>query len=474
MYYINKSEPISLEYIAGNLARCGFDCNITTIEDEYCLIVEDTGLCPTKIFMFSAYTYNYDRLRDICRKLKTNANHKIVLGGYHPSGLIDPKQNCCDYIVKGEGEEVAVLLAKAFLRHETVIINDKNCNKSNLPPIINSSLIDDLNKLPFPLRDPSRLNRYVQTDLSWPPVSQRHNASVVLFSRGCRYNCEFCASQVIWGNGVRYRSPDNIVAELYYLKEEFNTNYVVVLDQAFGQNREWTIDVCHAIAKANLGISWYNQSHLNIDIDMLELFAHAGCKKIGFGLELLSPNLVGKVKSSNPTDIESINRTLDVCTSNGIFTKAYIMIGFPWEDEDIITEYMDNVQKISASEIKIMYVTPFPGTIYWEKYKNQLITREWKYFDTVSMPVIHNPNISVMRYREIREDLFHIFYGSNIYAETTRNLIRCFSHYAQSCREFCLYLKSNNMITGRESWLELIGYYDEWSNVAKEGLACKS
>ena len=132
------------------------------------------------------------------------------------------------------------------------------------------------------------------------------------------------------------------------------------------------------------------------------------------------------------------------------------MLGFPWETEEIVTEYFESLPFLRANEIKISFFTPFPGTRDWDKYQDSLITRDWVNFDTVQMPVVFNPQISVERYHEVRRELFHVFYGSGTYGDITEKMMQYKPEYEQSYVEFVEYLTTHEMITGKEEWVKCL------------------
>ncbi len=446
-------EPLGLEYLAACLSEHGFQ---TSFMGDYDVHVFDVG--ERALSLISGVSCDYDHLVKVAVAAKT-MGRITVLGGYHASSTNLPhKPGTFDHIVIGEGEKMSVALARVLLSGEDVDIDGYHLGPGNVPRVLKSRRIDDLDSLPFPLRSEDRLGEYILYDLMWPPTSQQKNTAIVITSRGCRHNCDFCASSSIWGQGVRYRSVDKIVAELQDLKAHFDTNTIVIIDQSFGQERQWTLDVCKAIQDADLGMNWYHQSNLTVHRDAVKAMADAGCTKIGFGVEGLSPSAAKKVKPIHPHDFEWVNDLFDYCTSLGLFVKAYLMIGFPWEDEDVIQEYFEWLPRLRASQIKISYMTPFPGTVYWEKYSDQLVTKDWSHFDTVSMPVVRNPHITVEQYHRIRQDLFHAFYGSPVFAEGVKRMIGRFPRYALSYREFCNYLAHYGMITGKEEWLGIVGW----------------
>lgn len=447
-------EPIGLEYTAGSLMMAGHSCYFRGNNELFAPSRNGTaGLC-----LLSALSCEYPAVIDTARKAKARGE-TTILGGYQASGHHDDLAGGpFDYVVIGEGEEVAPAIAKAVIRGDSSDLDGFESRSVGSVRIIRAPRITDLDTLPEPLRDGGRLAEYRIYDLMWPPASRQQNTALVLGSRGCANDCDFCASSTVWGRGIRLRSVDRVVKELQYLERDFGTNTVVFIDQSLGQAKRWTLDLCDAIRNANLEIHWYHQSNLTVNRDVIRAMAEAGCSKIGFGLEGISPRAISIIKPANPCDIDSVNSLFDYCNSLGLFVKVYLMIGFPWETEEKVREYFEWLPRIRANQVKISYFTPFPGTRDWARFRNQLITSNWVDFDTVRMPVVHNLNISVERYHEIRAALFRSFYRSDTYADLTRQMLRAHPHYVDSYREFADYLQQFNMVSRDAPWLEWVRY----------------
>lgn len=447
-------EPIGLEYIAGSLELGGYSCYFRGNNE----LVVSSASGSTRICLLSALTCEFPQVLAAANQARARGE-ATVLGGYQASGYQDDlADGPFDYVVIGEGEQVAPAIAKAHISGDNSGLDGFESWFAGSVRTVRAPRITDLDAVPAPLRAAERLAQYRIYDLMWPPASLQQNTALVLGSRGCANDCDFCASSTVWGGGIRLRSVDRVVKELQGLDRDFGTNTVVFIDQSLGQAKRWTLDLCDTIKNANLGIHWYHQSNLTIDRDVIRAMGKAGCSKIGFGLEGLSPRAISIIKPVNPCDIDSVNALFDFCNSLGLFVKAYLMIGFPWETEEIVREYFEWLPRIRANQVKISYVTPFPGTRDWTRFRNQLITSDWANFDTVRMPVVHNPSISVERYHEIRAALFRSFYGSQTYADVTRQLIRAYPHYIDSYREFADYLHRFNMVCRDAPWLEWVRY----------------
>ncbi len=453
-----EPEPIGLEYVAASVKSLSLSC-MWRSPQELRLALDSKNIIFS---FFSSTTHEYPKVLEAAMASKARGEI-TVLGGYHACGCQDDLvTGPFDYIVLGEGELVAPAIAKAFISGSNNELDGFESCSVGPVHIVRAPRILDLDALPVPLRTEKRLEQYRIYDLMWPPASRQRNAALVLGSRGCANDCDFCASSTVWGHGIRLRSVNRIVDELRDLILKFGTNTVVFIDQSLGQSKQWALDLCVAIKTADLDIHWYHQSNLTIDLDVIRAMAGAGCSKIGFGLEGISPRAISVIKPANTCDINSINSLFDYCNRLGIFVKAYLMIGFPWETEDIIREYFEWLPRIRANQIKISYFTPFPGTRDWTRFRNQIITSDWSDFDTVRMPVVYNPNISIERYQEIRLALFRSFYGSRTYADVTRRIIGAYPHYIDSYWEFADYLYHFNLVPRDAAWLDYL-HYGTWS-----------
>jgi radical SAM superfamily enzyme YgiQ (UPF0313 family) len=451
-HFSGNPEPIGLEYIAGSLAAAEILVQLTNPNE---LRASVSGF-DSEFSLFSSTTAEYSRVCLDAAKARKEGRITLI-GGYHACGCTnDALDGPFDYVIGGEGELAAVELIQSLVDGTHTGI-PRNGRQGVSPRHFVADRLVDLDALPFPLRSRERLGTYIPYDLMWPNHSQQKNFAIVLASRGCNHSCSFCASQTVWGKGVRFRSPESVVRELYDLKSRFDTNTVVFVDQSLGQAKEWTLALCGAIETARLSIAWYHMSNLDIDREALAAMARAGCTKIGFGVDGLSPRSMSILKPLNSRDTAAMNELFDYCNSLGIFVKVYLMLGSPWETERDINEYIEHIGRIRANEIKISYFTPFPGTPDWDRYSDSLLTKDWANFDTVAMPVVYNPNITVQQYHQIRTSLFKAFYGSETYTEVTRQMLAKWPHYAESYREFLTYLRAFDMITGNEAWLDLIG-----------------
>ncbi|MDH5680366.1 MAG: cobalamin-dependent protein, partial [Spirochaetota bacterium] len=134
---------------------------------------------------------------------RINPDCVVVFGGIHPTALpFDTlKYPEVDIICVGEGEITMLELVRTLEKGGDLreVEGIAFTNKDGIYQETNRrALIKDLDSIPYPIRD-------------FPTEAERefmlHRGSI-LTSRGCPYQCTFCARKPIWGKTIRYRSAE--------------------------------------------------------------------------------------------------------------------------------------------------------------------------------------------------------------------------------------------------------------------------
>lgn len=292
---------------------------------------------------------------------KINPEIKVVLGGPHPT--IRPndvlKSKYVDSVVVGEGEAIFPKLIDDLLNN-----GFQKIYKSD-------NFIKDINTIKFPARE-KMLDSY-----------SSNGYGHIISARGCPFLCSYCGSNVIWGRNVRFRSVDDIVAEIIHVRDNYGTTDFTFWDETFTVNKKRVLDFCDKIK--NLGITWRCDTRIDVINEELLL------KMMGSGLTHIS---IG-IESGNQETLDFIDKGLkldkmkekaEMLNSIGIFWKAYLMVGFPNETEQHIMDTINIIDVIKPGRVALSIFTPYPGTklfdycvdegliggnIAWEKYSHQ-------------------------------------------------------------------------------------------------------
>ena len=314
----------------------------------------------------SVRSCDIDMARGIAERFKNlNPDVKIVVGGVHVS--IDPESmkgtKNYDYIIAGEGELSFIKLLKALERGE------------EFPRFTNGER-PFLDKLPFIDRElypyTTAINLPNYEGIFKPPMV------TMLCSRGCLYNCSFCAphSRLHFGNGVRLRSVQNVIEELNILYNRYKFNSVKFYDYTFTQYSEWVEEFCDLYAP--IGKPFWIQSRADLICrrpDLLRNLKQVGLKLIGVGFESGSDKVLKFLR-------KGISRSINleaglIVKSNGVLLSASWMLGIPGEEEEDIQATISLSKKIKPHITSVAFFTPIPGNdLYTYCKENDLILNE--------------------------------------------------------------------------------------------------
>src|SRR5690349_627800 len=138
-----------------------------------------------------------------------------------------------DYVLIGEGEETLTELLEFLSRQEDPsqmlgLAATATTTVRRRPDIAN------LDTLPFPAWDLVDVEKYRSFWL------QRHGyfSMNMVTTRGCPFHCNWCAKP-IWGQRYHSRSPENVAAEMKWLKETYHPDHIWFADDILGLKPGW-------------------------------------------------------------------------------------------------------------------------------------------------------------------------------------------------------------------------------------------
>jgi radical SAM superfamily enzyme YgiQ (UPF0313 family) len=310
--------------------------------------------------------FAYNLAREIKRK---NPNAKIIMGGPHPTivkGKILEECSDIDYICVGEGEEFVIeFLQKIHYSHDIKNLGYRKDGKIIINPI---NKPQDLSKLPaFPY------HLYKRKDI----VDPLYNFSYVKATRGCQYNCTFCCNSIFTkmypGKYLRYRPIESVIEEIQYLRDNYNPGHILFSDEMMLTNKEYAKGL---FKKINMPFAFLARAeHLTNDI--VKLAADCGCKYISIGVECGDEKFRKEILNRHMTNKQLID-AFENCRRNGIYTTALTMIGFPYPNDNELTESTINlIETINPNYLQTSIFYPFVGTpLYDYCVKNDLIDPE--------------------------------------------------------------------------------------------------
>jgi anaerobic magnesium-protoporphyrin IX monomethyl ester cyclase len=310
-----------------------------------------------------------------------------VLGGIHPTFMYAQVLSECaaiDYIVRGEGEEIAVELMQA-IRDGT--------DKARRRNIQGLAFLEDGKLVATPARPVIRDLDALTPDwslLEWDkyiyiPLGCR--VAVPNFARGCPFTCRFCSQWKFWRK-YRTRNPVKFVDEIEVLVREHKVGFFILADEEPTINRRKFIALCEELIKRDLGVKWgINTRVTDIlrDRDLLPMFRKAGLVHVSLGTEAAAQLKLDRFRKE--TTIEENKLAIKLIKDAGMVAEAQFIMGLENETKETIEETYQLAQDWQPDMANWNMYTPWPFAELFEELGDKVQVRDYAKYNFVT-PII--------------------------------------------------------------------------------------
>lgn len=324
--------PSGLMYLAAALEALGTTVEIADLAGDRDWKKRAASL-EADLYGVTCVTPNFNTVREICALLPRQK--PILVGGPHATFL--PRETLektgCSAVVTGEAE---VIIGR--------VVDD--LRNGRLEKIYRGGSVP-VEAIPPPARHLVDLRRYHPGGVSAVPVYS---------SRGCPFNCSFCAK--ITGRVYRALPIDRVIAEVAALREQ-GFEYIVFGDDNIGIDEKRLRELLLRLKP--LGVKFrLNQDVRGIREDLLALAREAGCIEISYGVESGSPGMLKRMnKQASREDNE---RAITLTRKHGLSARAYFVVNFPGETEATVAETIDFAAKTRPDKWLVSAFAPLPGS----------------------------------------------------------------------------------------------------------------
>lgn len=192
-------------------------------------------------------------------------------------------------------------------------------------------------------------------------------------------NLTYCASKVMFGRQVVYRSAKNVVDEIEHLLNDYGMEALVFSDDTFTIKKGYVKDICEEIKARELKFQWRVQVRADcIDEEMIKLLKGAGCVQFSVGVESGSEKVLKILKKGETP--QQYKKAFQLIRENQISVNATFIIGNPEETIEDINETARLAREIKSDFTQFFITTPYPGTeMYNELYQSSSMVDDKSY-----------------------------------------------------------------------------------------------
>jgi len=370
---VSVQYPINIGYLVSYLKKHGIACSVRDYEVESfseTAFLESLRSAKPSLIGFSCMTPHIKSGARLAKLVKDNFPDILtVVGGVHASAI--PEQTLkefpqFDIVVCGEGEQTLVDLYNGWLNKkidqvEGIAYRLRNGTRTRVKINSPRTMIRDLDEIPFPDRDLIDIKHYRTSHVSRGFTRKTKNIAEIMCSRGCPYECIFCASKVVHSRKVRFRSPHNIISEMEHLITTRNIEHFSFLDDTFTLRKDLLQPVCEYMGKMKVSFDVYTRVN-DIDEEKLDIMISNGCKKISFGVESGSPKILKLIKKG--ITVQQAEHAVAISRKAGLHTiETTFMIGcHPDETLEDIQMTKDLIWRLKPDILAVNISIPYPGT----------------------------------------------------------------------------------------------------------------
>lgn len=382
-----------------NYYKCGSDSYRGVELEEILKRITD----ETKIVGISCmFSMNHLLVMNLVSLIKnTYPNIIIILGGAHITALPNFILNTglVDIVCLGESENSFLKVCQSLRENNWKInlleikkIKGIGCrNEEELYLNEEIELIKDIDSLPYPDWDSIPIENYFALKQSHGSL-RSEKWTIMLFSRGCPYNCSFCNTPYIWKKRWRVRDPKKVVEEIIYLQKKYGIEEVHFEDENISTNSKKLHEFCDEIINQNIKIKWQAANGMRpngIDEILLRKMIKSGCTNVVFAPESGSYRVLDKIIDKR-MDLSEIIQISKITNKLKIKTAIYFIMGLPGErKKDIFKtlKFMLKLARIGADECIISLFAPLPGSriFYWLLNEKKIILNDDFFKSSIAM-----------------------------------------------------------------------------------------
>lgn len=325
--------------------------------------------------MFSASQQFFDLCINILKSMWPYATS--IVGGVHATNCSKQiiENICVDYVARGEAEIAFSEFVKQYSNVEPIVVKGIY-SKKNINSVSQLELclyVEDLDNIPFPDWNLIKTDEYISEKGRKKNIGNAINSKIasIVTTRGCPFKCTFCSSHTVHGRKLRFRSVENIIAEIKLLYEKYGVTLFIPEDDLFTVKKERSKHLLTAIKSLNipgLQLQFTNALSINtLDEQVMDELIDAGMRVTYLAIESGSQYVQKYIIKKN-VNLKKAREVVKYLRDRGVIVRCYIILGFPSETREQMNETIEYVKSLNVDWCSFIVATPLIGSEMYNQF----------------------------------------------------------------------------------------------------------
>jgi len=294
----------------------------------------------------------------------------VIMGGPHVTFMADEALEHVDFVARGEGGEQLMLELIEALRGERSLESIRGLSFVRAGENVHNETRErcpDLDTLPFP--DLTLIHGHEHALPTTP----------IMTSWGCPFNCNFCSVTAMFGRQFRFRSPENVIAEI----RQKQPRKIFFYDDNMAADKARLKVLLRMMIEQDLIVPWSAQVRTDVarDPELLDLMRKSGCRLVYLGLESVNQaTLDGFQKAQSVDDIVAAIKKLH---EFGINSHGMFVLGADSDSKQTVRDTVSFALKHHIDTVMLNILTPLPGTKQFADLdaEGRIFEKRWHLYD---------------------------------------------------------------------------------------------
>lgn len=300
------------------------------------------------LLMVSAMLGQRTSLLETVREAK-NRGKTVVAGGPYPTSLPGEMIDIgVDYLVRGEAESALSLFLDGLKQGKKGVFENQDRPDMALSPIPRYDL----------------LNLY------------DYQMLLLQTSRGCPFECEFCDIVNLFGRRPRYKTPDQVLAELETVHRLGWRGTIFVADDNFIGSKKHARAILEKLIpwnrSRNQPFGFLTQASVNLgqDVELIDLLTAANFGNIFIGIESADVQVLEDCRKHQNV-AHPLAESITTINKDGLTVLGSFIVGFDGEQKGVDERICRLVEDTSIPIPMINLLNALPGTSLWNRLERE-------------------------------------------------------------------------------------------------------